>query len=100
MTIVIGRIDVPTLLGDSDGDGIPDWWEIRWGLNPFDPADAAQDPDGDGLTNLQEYQRGTDPFDPDTDHDGMSDGAEVAVGRNPLFDERLLFPMLQIMLDD
>ena len=46
---------------DSDGDGMPDEWESRYGLNPTDPADAAQDPDGDGLTNLQEFRAGTDP---------------------------------------
>ena len=41
---------------DSDGDGIPDKWEIRYGLNPKDPADAAADSDKDGFTNLEEYQ--------------------------------------------
>ena len=45
---------------DSDGDGMPDAWEIDHGLNPFF-NDAAQDPDGDGLTNLQEYQQGRNP---------------------------------------
>ncbi|PYK32160.1 MAG: hypothetical protein DME57_00885, partial [Verrucomicrobia bacterium] len=49
---------------DRDGDGIPNDWEIAYGLNPDDPADAAQDPDGDGYTNLQEYQAGTDPRNP------------------------------------
>ena len=46
---------------DSDGDGMPDWWEITYGLNPNDPADASQDSDNDGWTNLEEYQNGTDP---------------------------------------
>lgn len=41
---------------DTDGDGIPDKWEIRYGLNPRDPADAAADSDKDGFTNLEEYQ--------------------------------------------
>src|SRR5207253_3881445 len=50
-----------TVLADSDGDGIPDAWEILYGLNPNDPNDARTDPDGDGMTNLQEYQAGTDP---------------------------------------
>jgi len=46
---------------DSDGDGIPDAWEIAHGLNPNSKDDAALDSDGDGLTNLQEYLAGTDP---------------------------------------
>ena len=51
---------------DSDGDGLPDWWEIQYGLNPHDPTDAAQDADGDGMTNLQEYLAGTNPQDPNS----------------------------------
>jgi hypothetical protein len=69
---------------DSDGDGMPDQWEITYGLNPTNSADAAQDADGDGLTNLQEYQLGTNPTAWDTDGDGMSDGWEVVNGLNPL----------------
>jgi len=46
---------------DSDGDGMPDDWEIRHGLNPHDPSDAALDNDHDGYTNLEEYFNGTDP---------------------------------------
>ena len=46
---------------DTDGDGIPDGWEMLYGLNPNDATDANQDLDGDGMTNLQEYLAGTDP---------------------------------------
>jgi len=44
---------------DSDGDGLPDRWEINYGFNPKNAYDASKDPDYDGLTNLQEYQLGT-----------------------------------------
>lgn len=47
---------------DSDRDGMPDAWEIRYGLDPHNPADAAKDKDGDGYTNLEEYINGTSPI--------------------------------------
>ena len=46
---------------DSDGDGMPDEWELRFGLNPLDPADASLDSDGDGMSNLDEFRRGGSP---------------------------------------
>ena len=49
---------------DADGDGMPDAWERKYGLNPNDPADAAADKDGDGFTNLEEFEAKTDPTDP------------------------------------
>jgi hypothetical protein len=46
---------------DSDGDGIPDWWETLYGLDPHNRLDGNLDSDGDGRNNLQEYLSGTDP---------------------------------------
>lgn len=47
---------------DTDGDKMPDGWEVNNGLDPlFDDADG--DEDGDGANNLMEYIRGTDPND-------------------------------------
>ncbi|MBL9173202.1 MAG: DUF1800 family protein, partial [Verrucomicrobiales bacterium] len=64
---------------DSDLSGIPDWWEVKYGLQPGSPAMAQTDTDGDGLTNAQEYTRGSDPTVADTDADGIPDGQETTV---------------------
>lgn len=42
---------------DSDGDGLPDWWEKKYGGDLTSGGDA----DGDGVSNLREYLAGTDP---------------------------------------
>lgn len=49
---------------DSDGDGLPDNFEIAYGLDPQSPADANIDSDSDGQTNLEEFRSGTNPRDP------------------------------------
>ena len=40
---------------DSDGDGIPDDWELANGLNPHDPSDANVVGENSGYTNLERY---------------------------------------------
>ena len=64
---------------DTDGDGLPDVFELEFtspqsnvSMNPGD------DDDNDGLTNLQEYNLGADPTNPDMDGDTLLDGDEVA----------------------
>lgn len=46
---------------DSDGDGISDADEQRFGLSSGDPADALFDLDGNGFSNLYEVENGFDP---------------------------------------
>lgn len=74
----------PVLAADSDGDGLRDDFEKRWGVTDHrDPdtdgdgvVDSAEDLDGDRLGNLGEQRFGTDPSKWDTDGDGRSDGLE------------------------
>lgn len=73
------NLNISAPSSDTDGDGLPDSWEIANGLDPF-VNDAALDPDSDGLKNSQELAAGTDPHNPDTDGDGLLDGADP----NPL----------------
>ncbi len=47
---------------DSDGDGMPDAYELANGFNQNNASDASQDADADGVSNLEEYLAGTDPL--------------------------------------
>jgi hypothetical protein len=54
----LGSPSGPPQVADSDGDGMPDWWEQLYGLNPNDRTGengTYGDPDGDGLSNYAEY---------------------------------------------
>ncbi len=75
---------VPLSPGDADFDGLPDAWELAFGLDPTNPKDYAQDTDGDTLVAAEELELGTNPNLADTDGDGWDDGREVAAGTNPL----------------
>ncbi|MCA9375985.1 MAG: hypothetical protein KC925_02890 [Candidatus Doudnabacteria bacterium] len=74
---------------DTDADGMPDVWEIRYNFDKDDPTDAKRDADVDRLRNVDEYRLGTDPLNDDTDEDGFTDGREVESGFNPAGDGRL-----------
>lgn len=89
---------------DSDGDGLPDAWELANQLDPDDDGStnenngATGDPDADDLTNLQEYRGAdgtpgtddeTDPQLADTDGDGLEDGVEVENSLDPTMPDDL-----------
>lgn len=70
------------LTADTDGDGMPDWWE--WAHFDSLDQDETTDWDEDGLLDIDEHLFGTDPKDADTDDDGVLDGDEVTARTDPL----------------
>jgi hypothetical protein len=68
---------------DSDGDGLPDWWE--WEHFGTLAQSGTDDSDRDGISNSDEWQGETDPnFLVDSDEDGLSDYEESQLGTDPL----------------
>jgi hypothetical protein len=87
---------------DTDGDGLPDDWEVVLGLNPGladsngnGIPDGAEDYDNDGLRNSWEIilnrdprlrdsdGNGIDDGKEDLDNDGLKDPQELLLGTNP-----------------
>ncbi|WP_158538125.1 PA14 domain-containing protein [Corallincola holothuriorum] len=68
---------------DTDGDGVPDKWELMFGYDPNDYYDMGYDDDQDGLTGYEEYSFGTSPLNADSNGDGKLDGQHVADGTDP-----------------
>ena len=68
---------------DTDNDGMPDIFEVNYGLNRTvsmhnGELEADADNDNDGLSNLDEYTLGGHPLNPDTDGDCILDAIEVS----------------------
>lgn len=58
-----GALVLTDLVGDTDADGLPDWWEYAYYTNRT-MAMPDGDEDGDRSLNLHELGAGTDPRDP------------------------------------
>ena len=82
--IAAGRDPLDPLDDDSDGDGLPNYWEYSYICMNANTADNLADPDLDYLNNEDEFTHSTDPCDLDTDNDRFTDGKEVLVGTDPL----------------
>jgi len=63
LTKTSAPVNVTVTARDSDGDGMPDYWETSFGFSTNNAADATQDADGDGMINRDEFRAGTNPRD-------------------------------------
>jgi len=69
---------------DTDGDGLPDEWEVLYGLSPTDNGSLSSlngklgDSDGDFMNQYQEYVGGTDPHDPFSFHAVWKYGQQIS----------------------
>ncbi|HLX68050.1 MAG TPA: S8 family serine peptidase, partial [Verrucomicrobiae bacterium] len=54
-----GRLDLQRIV-DTDGNGLPDWWEQEF-FGHLTGTDPTADPDHDGMSNLAEWIAGTNP---------------------------------------
>ena len=62
-TVATAYLYAPT--ADSNGNGIPDWWEAYYFGSPTG-AVATADNSGTGMNNLQKYLAGLNPLDPNS----------------------------------
>ena len=107
------QLGTDPLKADTDDDGLSDYIEVAIDYDPTNPdsdgdgiVDGYEDYDNDGLINAQELLLGTqlavddsdlddlfdgeevnvygtNPLEPDSDGDGIEDGDEMYLGKNP-----------------
>ncbi|MDD4096687.1 MAG: cellulose binding domain-containing protein, partial [Oscillospiraceae bacterium] len=73
-----------SLTEDKNENGVADYLDFIAGDDPDPEIDYETDTDGDGIPDYYEEELGTDPLSADTDGDGIDDMAELALGYDPL----------------
>ncbi len=71
---------------DTDGDELPDYWEINYGFDPrqeHGANGANADTDHDDISNIDELTNNTSPLSADSDNDSLSDLWEIEYGIDP-----------------
>ncbi|MHA1205322.1 MAG: hypothetical protein ACTSRR_10550 [Candidatus Heimdallarchaeaceae archaeon] len=72
---------------DNDSDGMPDGYEVFYGLDSANSLDGQEDLDCDLLSNIDEFNIQTKPNNNDTDSDGIRDDYEVFNYLDPFSDD-------------
>lgn len=85
---------------DYDGDGLPNYLEVRGGTNPLDPNDAVQDIDGDGLSNYLEVKLNTPIAESNNPEivklEYLYDTGLRIIGGKDCYDFKVTFPIVNV----
>ena len=79
---------------DTDNDGMPDIFEVNFGLNRTVSThngvlEGDADNDNDGLSNMDEFMLGGNPLNSDTDGDCILDAVEVTWAQSTALDSAI-----------
>jgi len=75
-----GTLFIPANAPDTDGDLLPDFWELIYAPNLDVLTSASGDNDMDGVDNGTELANDSNPLNSDSDGDGLLDGVETNTG--------------------